>query len=70
MSDKEPINDILDLVQPIYDFFDQDLVKTLMWFRIENHLLGGIAPVQMIRLGRKEKLAEIIQVQLDADKAI
>lgn len=46
------------------EFFD-DFDKTTLWFRVPNPLLGGIAPRDMIRVGRFKKLLKFIQTALD-----
>lgn len=49
---------IMDLIM---EFFKQDIVKTCTWFMTANPLLGNIAPVVMLRMGRTEKLLKFIQ---------
>lgn len=49
---------IMDLIM---EFFKQDIVKTCNWFMTANPLLGNIAPVVMLKLGRTDKLLKLIQ---------
>ena len=42
--------------------------KTMLWFQVPNPLLGGIAPRDMIRVGRFKKLLKFIQTALDENK--
>jgi hypothetical protein len=49
---------IMDLIM---EFFKQDIVKTCNWFMTVNPLLGNIAPVVMLKLGRTDKLLKLIQ---------
>lgn len=43
------------------EFFKQDIMKTCTWFMTANPLLGNIAPVVMLKLGRTDKLLKLIQ---------
>lgn len=45
-----------------------DPEKTLLWFQVSNPLLGGLAPRDMIRVGRFKKLLRFIQTALDENK--
>lgn len=47
-------------------FNDQD--KTILWFQVPNPLLGNIAPRDMIRIGRFDKLLKFIQTALDENQ--
>jgi hypothetical protein len=47
-------------------FKDQD--KTILWFQVPNPLLGNIAPRDMIRIGRFEKLLKFIQTALSENE--
>ena len=47
-------------------FGDRD--KTKLWFQVANPLLGNIAPRDMIRIGRSEKLLKFIQTALSENK--
>lgn len=40
----------------VAEIFDGDLEKTQVWFKAVNPLLGDVAPRDMIRLGRFERL--------------
>lgn len=48
---------IFDLVAQT---FDGDAEKTALWFRTKNPMLGDIAPRDMIRLGRFDRLRRFI----------
>lgn len=45
----------------VADYFKGDLRKTALWFRIKNPALGNIAPRDMIRFGRYQKLIKFVQ---------
>lgn len=45
-----------------------DLDKTMLWFQVSNPLLGGMAPRDLIRVGRFKKLLKFIQTALDENK--
>ena len=41
---------------------------TDLWMRSENPLLGGLRPVEMIRLGRGDRLIKFIKNSLEENK--
>ena len=45
-----------------------DEAKTVLWFQTQNPLLGGLAPRDMIRIGRFNKLLKFIQTALAENK--
>ncbi|MCW8452589.1 hypothetical protein [Legionella quinlivanii] len=48
--------------------FFKDRHKTILWLSIPNPLLGGMAPRDMIRIGRFKKLLNFIQTALDENQ--
>lgn len=48
--------------------FFNDPDKTVLWFCMPNPLLGGMAPRDMIRVGRFKKLLNFIQTALDENQ--
>lgn len=46
-------------------YFNGDLQKTVLWFKLPNPLLGGVSPRDMIRLGRFRKLAQFVSSALE-----
>jgi hypothetical protein len=48
--------------------FFKDRDKTMLWFQVPNPLLGNIAPRDMIRIGRFEKLLKFIQTALSENE--
>jgi len=46
----------------------KDLDKTVLWFKVLNPLLGNIAPREMIRVGRFQKLFRFIQNALNENE--
>jgi hypothetical protein len=46
----------------------KDLHKTILWFKVPNPLLGNIAPREMIRVGRFNKLFRFIQSALNENE--
>jgi hypothetical protein len=40
--------------------FDGDVVKTAIWFKARNPLLGDVSPRDMVRLGRFDRLRKFI----------
>ncbi|MBI4081562.1 MAG: DUF2384 domain-containing protein [Candidatus Lambdaproteobacteria bacterium] len=48
------------LIEQVAKFFEGDEDKTMLWFRTENPMLGGLKPREMIQFGRADKLKRII----------
>ena len=46
--------------------FGEDINKARGWFNTPNPLLGGVSPLDMIILGRGEKLEKFIKMQEEA----
>jgi hypothetical protein len=53
----EEIASICNLVAGI---FNGDAIKTALWFKTKNPLLGDISPRDMVRLGRYDRLRKFI----------
>jgi len=51
----------------VVEFFD-DVQKTKLWFETPNHQLGGIAPIDMIKLGRTRKLLAFVQTAVQENR--
>ena len=49
----------------VLEFFGGDVAKCSLWFASPNPLLGGIAPDDMLVMGREVKLLRIIKGQLE-----
>jgi hypothetical protein len=52
---KERLEWTANICNLVFDFFGNE-VKTALWFKAPNPLLGNVAPRDMIRLGRYKKL--------------
>jgi hypothetical protein len=48
------------IVGLVAGFFKRDVVKTAIWFKTVNPLLGGLSPKEMIAFGRAAKLRDIV----------
>lgn len=57
------------LCEQVVGFFEGDVAKTALWFRLPNPLLGDISPRDMIRYGRYARLQEFVAEAL-ADNAV
>lgn len=42
-------------------YFKGDNIKTRLWLRTPNPLLGNVSPIKMIRYGRQKKLLQFIK---------
>ena len=74
--DQKTPKDVLDRFAEIANvcglvaqFFQGDVVKTALWFKTKNPLLGNIAPRDMIRYGRYEKLRRFVMEALEENSA-
>src|SRR6188768_2108458 len=52
---KERLTEWANLFNLVAQFFDGDPVKTALWFKTSNPMLGDISPRDMIRVGRSQK---------------
>jgi len=75
--DQKTPKDVLDRFMQIANvcglvaqFFNGDIVKTSLWFRTKNPLLGNLSPRDMIRYGRYEKLRRFVMDALDENAAV
>jgi hypothetical protein len=49
----------------VYDYFKGDLDKTILWFKTDNPMLGGVKPSEMIALNRTDNLLKFVESQLN-----
>jgi len=64
---KERLEWTANICNLVFEFFDDD-VKTALWFKSPNPMLGNVAPRDMIRLGRYKKLLRFVTHALDEDR--
>lgn len=57
---RERLEEIGITINLVAKVFNGDAEKTAVWFRARNPLLGDVAPRDMIRLGRFERLRKYI----------
>jgi hypothetical protein len=58
---KKRLEEIAIICELMAGYFNGDVQKTALWFRVKNPALGGISPRDMIRYGRYKKLALFIR---------
>jgi predicted nucleotidyltransferase len=56
----ERLEEIANVAGLVAQFFHGDPVKTALWFKTKNPLLGEVAPRDMIRAGRYETLRRFV----------
>jgi hypothetical protein len=61
------LEEIANICALVAQHFDGNVVKTALWFKTNNPLLGNIAPRDMIRYGRYEKLRRFVVEALAAN---
>lgn len=62
---KERLEEIANICELVAKNFNGDLNKTALWFRLDNPMLGGVSPRDMIRFGRFKKLRQFILDAMD-----
>ena len=56
----ERFKEIANICEIVADNFNGDVEKASLWLKIDNPMLGGISPRNMIRFGRYNKLKKFI----------
>ncbi len=56
----ERLQEIANICELVAQHFTGDVRKTALWFKTKNPLFGNIAPRDMIRYGRYERLRRFI----------
>ncbi len=62
---KRRFYEIANTCELMAGYFQGDIKKTGLWFKIKNPALGGISPRDMIRYGRYKKLELFIRNSLE-----
>jgi uncharacterized protein (DUF2384 family) len=57
---KDRLREWANLFNLVAQFFEGDAIKTALWFKTTNPMLGDISPRDMIRYGRYQKLLKFI----------
>jgi hypothetical protein len=61
--------EIANICGLVAQFFQGDAIKTSLWFKTKNPLLGNLSPRDMIRYGRYEKLRRFVMDALEHNAA-
>ena len=48
----------------VMQFFKGDVSKALAWWEMQNPLLGGVAPLDFVKLGKAQKVLKCVEEQL------
>jgi hypothetical protein len=54
------LEEIANIANIVAGIFDGDAAKAALWFRTKNPMLGDVAPRDMVRLGRYDRLRKFI----------
>lgn len=54
------LTEIAVICSLVAQFFQGDVQKTQLWFQTRNPMLGNIAPRDMVRYGRHERLRRVV----------
>ncbi len=60
MAVRDRLEEIASICNMVAGFFDGDAEKTALWFKTQNPMLGEVAPRDMVRLGRYDKLRKFV----------
>jgi len=66
---RERLLEIANICGLVAQFFAGDRARTALWFRTRNPMLGNIAPRDMIRFGRYERLSRFVLEALQENSA-
>src|SRR5262249_3075326 len=65
---RERLMQIATICELVAQHFGGDAVRTGLWFTVPNPLLGTVAPRDMIRLGRYQKVFRLVQEARQAEQ--
>jgi hypothetical protein len=61
---REHLENIANICNLVFQFF-QDEVKTKLWLRTPNPMLGNLSPRTMLRLGRSTRLLQFVNQAME-----
>ena len=62
------MQDLLESIKLVQDFFTLNPEKTALWFTLENPLLGNVKPIDLFFRGRGHKVLSFIKNSIDENK--
>jgi hypothetical protein len=65
---EDPDNYLKQMCYDKVNGFFKDEEKTKLWMETNNPLLGEISPIQMMQLGRYQKLMQFIDSSLEGNR--
>ena len=57
---RDRLEEIANVVNLVAGTFRGDIIKTALWFKTQNPILGDVSPRDMIRLGRYDRLRKYV----------
>lgn len=66
----ERLQEIANICELVAQHFSGDIRKTALWFKTKNPLFGNIAPRDMIRYGRYERLRRFIMEAISENATV
>lgn len=64
----ESPSSLLDVLEIVLPFFENDFAKASVWMLTPNENLGGESPVDLWNMGHKQRLMEFIENCIDENK--
>ena len=58
------LNNFVQILESLDEFFEGNDVKVFAWLNTKNPHLGYDTPMNIIEIGRSEKLLEFVNIQL------
>jgi uncharacterized protein (DUF2384 family) len=62
--------EIANVCELVAGYFQGDALRTALWFKTKNPMLGQISPRDMIRFGRYERLRQFVTEALSENPAL
>lgn len=64
---RERLEEIATTCNLVAKAFDGNVIKTALWFKAKNPMLGDVSPRDMVRLGRLDRLRKFVLSSLTED---
>jgi hypothetical protein len=65
---REHLGQVANICNLVFEFFSDD-VKTQLWFKTPNPMLGNVSPRDMIRFGRYNKLLRFVTQAIEENSS-
>jgi len=66
---RERLTEIATICELVAQYFQGDIERTALWFKVANPLLGNLSPRDQIRFGRYRKVLKFVLQARDASRS-